>query len=160
MGKYSSRPLDLVKKVRLIKNSGLPENPPAPKTEEKADLMLPLKDRVEKFLGILRDKPVKATTMNYLLFYDIEDNKVRRLVAKYLEQKGCVRIQKSVFFANSDQNRFREILEALKEINDCYDNSDSIILVPVNVSDVRAMQLIGKNIDLSVISDSPGTLFF
>lgn len=98
--------------------------------------------------------------MNYLIMYDIEDNKVRRIVSKYLEKQGCLRIQKSVFMANTEHARFQSIFESLKEVNAFYDNHDSIILVPVNVADVRSMKLIGTNVTIETLVDPPNTMFF
>lgn len=36
---------------------------------------------------------------NYLISYDISDNRLRLKASKLLERKGCVRLQKSVFLA-------------------------------------------------------------
>lgn len=123
-------------------------------------VLAPLPERIQTILGIVKGKPQKATTMTYLIMYDIEDNKVRRLVSKYLEQQGCVRIQKSVFMANTENPKFNAIHETLKDINAFYENTDSIILVPVNVADVRSMKLIGSNVNIEVLTDPPNTLFF
>jgi CRISPR-associated protein Cas2 len=98
--------------------------------------------------------------MNYLVMYDITDHKVRALVAKYLKSKGCIRIQKSVFMANSSHSTFNEIHETLKEVNAEYENEDSIMLVPVNVADVRSMKLVGRNVSVDILTDPPSTLFF
>ena len=98
--------------------------------------------------------------MNYIILYDIEDDKVRKLVAKYLLQKGCVRIQKSVFMANTTHEKFQELHNTLKDINSYYENNDSIIVVPINVADVRSMKLIGKNVNIDILTDPPNTLFF
>ena len=121
--------------------------------------LLPLSVRIKQIIGILQDKPVKATTMNYLILYDIENDKVRTLIAKYLISKGCIRIQKSVFLAHSDHRKFDEIRKTLAEINAVYENRDSIILVPMNISDARSMKLIGQNVDIDRIIDPPNTVF-
>ena len=97
--------------------------------------------------------------MNYLIMYDIQNNKVRTLVAKYLLKKGCVRVQKSVFLVHSDHKKFEEVKQTLVEINDVYENEDSIILVPLNISDARSMKLIGKNVNIEQIIDPPNTVF-
>ncbi len=124
------------------------------------DILAPLPDRIKTILGIIKHKPQKATTMNYMIMYDIEDNKVRRLVSKYLEKEGCIRIQKSVFMANTDHPKFNTIHNTLKDINEFYENADSIILVPVNVADVRSMKLIGSNVNIDILVDPPNTIFF
>jgi hypothetical protein len=45
-------------------------------------------------------------------------------------------------------------------VNEFYENEDSIMLVPVNVADVRSMKLIGKNVNVDILTDPPNTLFF
>jgi CRISPR-associated endonuclease Cas2 len=82
------------------------------------------------------------------------------MISKYLEDKGCVRIQFSVFLCHSKNSKFVEIYETLRDINSMYENSDSILVIPINVSDVRSMKVIGKNIAIDTIIDPPNTLFF
>lgn len=149
--------IEISLKVRLqrMQEAGLLQSCTDTNIEQIDDLSA----RIRTILGIIRQKPQKATTMNYMIMYDIENNKVRRMISKYLEQKGCIRIQKSVFMANTDHPKFNAIHETLKEINSFYENSDSIILVPVNVSDVRSMKLIGSNISIETLVDPPNTLF-
>ena len=127
---------------------------------DEEDAMPSLPDRIRMILGIIRHQKPDATDMNYLILYDITDNKVRRLVARYLKQQGCVRIQKSVFMASTSHPKFNQIHQTLKEVNEFYENADSIILVPVNVADVRSMKLIGKNVNIDILTDPPNTLFF
>ena len=81
------------------------------------------------------------------------------MIARYLIEKGCIRIQKSVFLAHTNHKKFEEIQQTLVEINDIYENKDSIILIPINVSDARSMKLIGKNVNIEQIVDPPNTVF-
>ena len=60
---------------------------------------------------------------------------------------------------HSTHKKFDEIKETLSAINDIYENSDSIILIPLNVSDARSMKLIGKNVDINQIVNRPNTVF-
>jgi len=144
--------------LRKIAEAALSHPPEEPLSE--ADQVQPLKERIRQMLGIIKDQPVKATEMTYLIMYDISSDKVRLQVAKYLERQGCVRIQKSVFIVKTENPHFQEIHDTLKEVNSYYNNEDSIILVPVNASDVRSMKLIGKNVYIEAIVDKPNTLFF
>lgn len=123
------------------------------------NVLLSLPERIQKILNIIRDKPKKATTMNYLILYDIEKDKVRNLISKFLIKNGCIRIQKSVFLAHTNHKKFDEIRNTLAEINSYYHNKDSIILVPMNVSDARSMKLIGQNVNIDQIIDPPNTVF-
>lgn len=159
MPKPPKKEFDLKEKIEKIRKAGLLNNPEEREVPAPGDELLPLSDRIQKILGIFQGKPIKSTTMNYLIMYDIQNNKVRNLVAKYLIKNGCVRVQKSVFLVHSDHKKFDEIRQTLIEINDVYENDDSIILVPLNISDARSMKLIGKNVNIEQIIDPPNTIF-
>jgi len=161
MPKPPRKEFDLKERIEKIRKAGLTAMPVDSDDGEIAEeeALLPLSDRIQFMLGILRSKPVKSTTMNYFILYDIQNNKVRKLVSKYLLGKGGIRVQKSVFLVHSDHKRFEEIRETLAEINDVYENKDSIILVPLNISDARSMKLIGKNVNIDQIIDPPNTVF-
>ena len=148
--------ISLKQRLERMRQAGLLQN----STPLQIEAMASIPERIRTILGIIRHKPQKATTMNYMIMYDIENNKVRRMISKYLQQQGCVRIQKSVFMANSGHPQFNTIHETLKDINSFYENTDSIILVPVNVADVRSMKLIGSNVSIETLVDPPNTLFF
>ncbi len=122
--------------------------------------LLSLDERVKIILNIIKSKPVKSTTMTYLIMYDIENNKVRTRVSKYLEKKGCIRIQKSIFMTNSESKEFNEIHATLVDVQSYYENKDSIMLVPFNTTDLRSMKIIGKEINIQTLIDKPTTLFF
>jgi CRISPR-associated endonuclease Cas2 len=149
--------LTLAEALAKLREAGIHIPPAQPKKPDDIDS---LKLRIQKMLHIIQASPIKATEMNFLIMYDIADDRVRGYIAKYLLRQGCVRIQRSVFIARSENKHFQEILDTLKEVNAHYENEDSIILVPVNASDVRSMKLIGKNIQLETLTDPPNTLFF
>lgn len=159
MAKPKNIEFDLKERIDKIRKAGLLAEPETPPSEYQEEDLQPLSDRIERILGILRGKPIKSTTMNYLIMYDVQNNKVRSLVAKYLLKNGCIRVQKSVFLVHSDHKKFDEIRQTLVEINDVYENNDSIILVPLNISDARSMKLIGKNVNIEQIIDPPNTVF-
>lgn len=161
MAKPKPREFNLKEQIAKIQNAGL-FRPPEQEIDtnlSEEDQLAPLPERIKKILGILQSKPVKSTTMNYLIMYDIQNNKVRTLVSKYLLKNGCIRVQKSVFLVHSDHKKFDEIRDTLVEINEIYENNDSIILVPLNISDARSMKLIGKNVNIERIIDPPNTVF-
>lgn len=156
MPKPGKKTFSLAEKLARIKAAGISEIA-AP---DPADELLPLAERIGLILQIVKDNPIKATQMTYLIMYDITDDKVRHQISKYLERQGCIRIQKSVFITKTENQHFQEIHDALKEVNEYYENRDSIILVPVNATDVRSMKMIGKNVQIEAIVDKPNTLFF
>lgn len=158
MARPPDKNFDLKERIAKLKAAGLTVNDDETDLDDAMEIA-PLPDRIKKILGILQSNPVKATTMNYLILYDISNNKVRRLIAEYLLSKGCIRIQKSVYLCHSNHKKFTEIKETLADINDTYENEDSIILIPINISDARSMKLIGNNINIDQIIDPPNTVF-
>ena len=98
--------------------------------------------------------------MLFFVMYDIESNKVRRLVANYLQRKGCVRIQRSIFLADLDAKEYNTIRMDLTEVQSAYENEDSILIVPISSEYLRSMKIIGQKIELDIIMHNKNTLFF
>lgn len=119
-----------------------------------------LPERIKELLKIIQSSPVKATEMLSLIMYDIENDKVRTLLAKYLIEKGCVRIQKSVYMLRAERKLYLEVSETLKEVQESYDNNDSIILVPIPANTPGSMQIIGKDIQIDTLVKKPNMLYF
>jgi CRISPR-associated endonuclease Cas2 len=151
---------NLKERLEKIKLAGLhkavSEDPP----ENIETDFLPLPERIRRVLQLIQDPNKNKFDMVYLIMYDIENNKVRTLIAKYLLSKGCIRIQKSVYVARTHHQVFEEIRSTLKEIQEAYDNEDSIILTPVQTTSIQSMKIIGKNIELGSLIDPPNTLFY
>ena len=141
-----------------LRRAGLAGNSP-PDTQSGKNDIPDIPERMRSVMGII-GKQNKVTGMIFFVMYDIENNKVRNLVAKYLIKKGCTRIQRSIFLANKERMVFDEIRKDLKEVQECYDNKDSIILVPVSTEQLQAMKIIGQNIDIDLITGNRNTLFF
>lgn len=120
-----------------------------------------LSERVEAIIQFMRKAGTKKINeMLCFIFYDIENNKVRTKIAKYLIRKGCIRVQKSVFLAKIDRKVFQEIHTTLKKVQELYDNSDSILFLQVAEDELRSMKMVGQNIDTDLIIDGKNTLFF
>ena len=98
--------------------------------------------------------------MLFFVMYDIESNKVRRYIVKYLERKGCTRVQKSIFLANLSMEKYQDIRNDLAEVQAAYDNEDSILVVPITTDYLRSMKVIGQNINIDIITHTATTLFF
>lgn len=158
--KKPKKPLPYIEVLRRMAQAGVGHSPPINRpTGDTADLPS-LQARVDKLMGIANQPQQKATDMLIFVMYDIESDKVRRLVAKYLEQKGCFRIQKSIFLGNVDRAVAGEIKSELAGVQALYDNHDSIIVCPVASDEIRAMTVIGQNIDVDIITGARNTLFF
>ena len=119
-----------------------------------------LKERVDVILGITNKEKRTQGNMLFFVMYDIESDKVRYNVVKYLERMGCHRIQKSIFLADIDMEKYERIKTDLAEVQALYENHDSILVCPVSSDLLRSMKVIGKNINLDIITHSKNTLFF
>ena len=68
--------------------------------------------------------------MNYILTYDISNNKIRKRVSDLLKDKGFLRVQRSVFIGEIFGNKIQAILE---EINiQLKTDTDSLLCMPIN----------------------------
>lgn len=153
--------LSFIEKVRRINAAGIKNFKAVNQNFDDDDL--PMDDfpaRVQKVLGIFKNHSNTANQMIYFVMYDIENNKIRNYIAKYLLQKGCIRVQKSIFIADTERKTFNEIHTTLKEVQEMYDNFDSILVVPVSTDQIRAMKMIGSNIDFDMVLKTRNTLFF
>ncbi len=151
---------NLPEKLAKIKAAGL-QSPPAPPADQPpVDALPALNDRIRRILQLVRTPSENIYDMLYLVMYDIEDDRVRTHIAKYLLSKGCIRIQKSVYLARSEPKVFEEINTTLREVQAAYDNDDSILLVPVQSAAVGSMKIIGKDIQIQSLTDPPNTLFY
>lgn len=166
MPRPQSKIYSFQEKLALLKKAGL--NTALQKQEIETSLppeddtapLGTLTERIKQLLSIIQSSPIKATDMLSLIMYDIEDNKVRTLIAKYLTEKGCIRIQKSVYMLRAEVKLYREITQTLKEVQQCYDNKDSILLVPIPANTPGSMQIIGKDLQINTLVDNPNVLFF
>lgn len=155
-------PLTLLEQMQKLKAARLVRPPVRP--EDDADRSEPdigsVEERVKKILGIIDRKKKIANRMLFFVMYDIESNKVRTLVHKYLKRMGCTPIQRSIFLADAPVETYNRIKEDLAAVQEAYDNDDSILVVPLSTDYLKMMKIIGHKIELDVITHSKSTLFF
>lgn len=154
--KYTN--IEFKKRIRIIKNAGLKEIKQI--DNEQIDELDSINKRIEKILNISNELKSDKSKMLFFVMYDIESNKVRREIAKYLQSKGCVRVQKSIFFASVRHEVFSEIHKTVKDVQEFYDNNDSILIIPVSTDEIKSMKIIGQNIDFDIVMNNRNTLFF
>ena len=155
------REISFVETMRKLHESGLDRNPPPTQLRDADWETLPtLEDRLQTLFNITTDRNRPANRMLFFVMYDIESNKVRRNVVKYLEKKGCTRVQKSIFLADLAVPAYEQIKSDLAAVQACYDNDDSILVVPISTDYLRAMKVIGQQINVDIITRSKNTLFF
>lgn len=71
--------------------------------------------------------------MNYLISYDISDDRQRDRLAKLLERRGCVRVQKSVFLAANFRTEEIILLKsaALRLMSKKIDPNNSVLCLSI-----------------------------
>ena len=89
--------------------------------------------------------------MNYLLSYDISNDKSRKRVSDYLIEKGFLRIQNSVFLGEIHITKIDDILENICLLVD--KKEDSIFCIPINKEDYKNIFNFGKNEDYNLYKD-------
>src|SRR5574344_1801811 len=152
--------IDYITVLRKLKNAGVQNYPSINRELSNIDYLPTLQERVENVLGIINKPSRKIGNMLFFVMYDIESNKVRYNVVKYLIAKGCTRIQKSIFLADLPSDAYDAIKQDLAEVQALYDNHDSIIVCPVSADMLGSMKIIGQSINLDVILHNKSTLFF
>ncbi len=151
--------LTFYQRIVKIRQAGLSRNADLTTPMFKPDI-LPLEQRLPEIDKLLQKfKHKKIEDMFAFIMYDIQNNKIRTHIAKYLIRNGCTRIQKSVFLAAVKRKKYMEIYETLNEVNAMYDNEDSIFFVPIGEDILNNMKIVGKNIDFELITNPGNTLF-
>ncbi|PHI12006.1 CRISPR-associated endonuclease Cas2 [Fusobacterium polymorphum] len=89
--------------------------------------------------------------MNYLLSYDISNDKSRKRVSDYLLEKGFLRIQNSVFLGEIHITKIDDILENICLLVD--KKEDSIFCIPINKENYKNIFNFGKNEDYNLYKD-------
>ena len=153
------RKLSLSESLAKIKKT-YTEKQPSINTYLDDDLLQPIEVRARVILDIVNDPKRPIGNMLFFVMYDIESNKVRQHIAKYLIKKGCTRIQRSIFLADLSSILYEEIKKDLAEVQAMYENTDSILIVPISVNYLESMKIIGQNLDIDIIAHKKNTLFF
>ena len=159
MPRAKKPPLSFVDQMKKLIASGINDSPKIV-VKDDSEALTPLEERVQDILGLSDNARKRKDRMLFFVMYDIESDKVRRLVVKYLIREGCTRIQKSIFLADRPVATYNKIRSDLAEVQAVYDNEDSIIVLPVTTDYLRMMKVIGKNIDVDIITHNKNTLFF
>jgi CRISPR-associated protein Cas2 len=139
--------------------AGLSGTPPDLKKTASPDDLASFDLRVAEVLQIVKRKHDKSR-MLFFVMYDIENDRVRNQVVKYLLRQGCFRVQKSIFLADREHSVYQNIRNDLAEVQACYENQDSILIVPISTDYLQAMKIIGKNVDMDLVLKNKNTLFF
>lgn len=153
-------PLSLEERLQRIDRAGLKKGRKPIKDAEEDEPLQSIDQRIKTILDIEEKHNRHKGTMLFFVMYDIENNKVRNQVVNYLIRSGCHRIQKSIFLADLEAEKFSQIKEDLAKVQSYYDNHDSILIVPISTDYLQAMKVIGQNINFDIITKNKNTLFF
>lgn len=148
--------LNSLSKILRVENAGINSMP----VKQNVDSCASLEFRIREILLLLNKNKFKSDDMIFFVMYDITNNKVRTQIAKYLIDKSCVRVQKSIFLVKASRPVFKEISDTLLEIQAMYENKDSILIVPVSTDEINAMKIIGENVDFDLVLKNKNTMFF
>lgn len=146
--------------TKLIGGAGLSGSSNIGRTIGNWDDIPTLTERIRQILRIITSTKTKTGYMICFIMYDISSNKVRAIISKFLLNKGCTRVQKSIFMASLPSETIKDISQKLIDIQKMYDNNDSILIVPLSDDYVRAMKIIGQEVNLDLILHDKNTLFF
>ena len=160
MPRKKKPPLTFVEEMARLQTAGIANSKAPNRAIDDVDNLPSLDERLECIFSIVKQQHRPADRMLFFVMYDIESNKVRRHVVKYLERQGCSRVQKSIFLADLAIQKYEQIKSDLAEVQACYDNQDSILVVPISTDYLKAMKVIGQTINVDVIIKSKNTLFF
>ena len=159
MPRKKKPPLSFVEQMKKLRSASLaPRERMEPVITEEEDFSL--ESRVRTLLGIVERQKKNRDRMLFFVMYDIESNKVRALVRKYLLKMGRFPVQRSIFLADTAVEVYEQIKSDLAEVQDSYENEDSIIVLPVSTDYLRMMKIIGQKLEIDVITHSRNTLFF
>lgn len=80
--------------------------------------------------------------MNYIMTYDIINNKSRKLVSDFLIDKGFIRVQKSVFIGEVKFKGIDKIMEKIYSLIN--EEDDNILCVPISKEEYGKITLYGN----------------
>lgn len=100
--------------------------------------------------------------MNYIITYDIENDRLRVKIAKFLLKNACERIQKSVYlapsFKTSEWDNFRQDLHILFQGQ--LTVNDSLYIIPIQKKQLTEAIIIGNSSTLDSFLTDIFYLFF
>lgn len=84
--------------------------------------------------------------MKVIIAYDIIDNKIRNKIIEILLEVGLIRIQKSIFFGEINEQKIKKIVKKIQDIID--KEKDSVYFFKMCEKDFTKMNYFGKNIEI------------
>lgn len=102
--------LTYAQKEKKLKLSVLTDDsqPQEVKTAHDSELLQlkPIHERIQEIFHLMNKNTRPAGNILFFVMYDISNNRVRNLIAKYLIDQGCVRVQRSIFLADLPSDKY------------------------------------------------------
>jgi len=149
--------VDFAARVRKARAAGL-RYTPALQGDDSGNMIERAKRVMDFFAQANAD--AKTDEVVFWVCYDISNNRIRRYLAKYLRQKGCIRVQRSVFLGRMPRNAFQTLCKSLHEVNEMYENHDSVIVMPVSTDAAAKTRFIGENVSVEWVLAPRRMLWF
>ena len=130
------------------------------KPREHEEVLEPLEQRIKWIRDMFENKNKKVEESIYLILYDISDNRLRLEISNYLMECGFQRIQKSVFLGTLKAKSYKKMTEALNKLRLVLEDQDTILCLPLTLSGIHGVNMIGKEINLEFVKQTEHTLFF
>ena len=89
--------------------------------------------------------------MNYLVSYDMSNNKNRKKISDYLLEKGFLRIQKSVFLGEIVKTKIEDILENICLFLD--KEEESLVCILIDKDNYEKIYNYGKNENYNIYKE-------
>ena len=96
--------------------------------------------------------------MHYCVYYDISDNKTRKLAIKLCKQAGLVRVQRSVFLGDASPPLIRELCDQMKPLLQAA--TDSLSIQPLGQEAYNRLRFFGKPVDKTEVARKEPVRFF
>lgn len=159
--KYRYTPADrLIRLHRAGLKQALPLRPLISQNNEGTTASEKRDNRLQAFISLMKEQQFKPGYSMAFVVYDIENNRVRRYISKFLESKGYIRVQKSVFFGHLKSPVHQQVSDKLKQVNAAYDNGDSIVMIPISRDLFNQLKIVGKNVGFELGLGFKNTIFF
>lgn len=146
--------------MKKFSRAGMPHPHSPNRNVGNLDELPTLEERIERIFKIIKQNNRPANHMIFFVMYDIESTKVRNQIVKYLLREGCTRVQKSIFLADLPLDTYNRMRSELAQVQECYENQDSILIVPISTDYLQSMKVIGRTLDVDLILKNRNTLFF
>jgi CRISPR-associated protein Cas2 len=155
---------DLKEKIFQIDMHQLQEKPAEENLEKRNYIRtkeeMTLEDKINAINTVFGNYNPDQLTMLHIICYDISHNQFRKYLSDYLEARGCIRVQKSVFMGELHRREYDTIMTTFNHIKERFDPADTIMIVPLSEFSVKGFRSFGRQTDMSFFTQKERVLLF